>query len=262
MITFADSSFCFLGQSGVLIRCDGKCIAIDPYLSDAVAKSFGSHLFRKTQPQLELIKSLIIDYVFVTHDHLDHCDPESLLILLEQNPQILIYGPESVHEKLAHHKILLNKLIVISDKKLPLFENTIVHIIPAAHTTLKYNSMGLSECMGYIFEFSKKTIYHAGDTIPNFDTINSVKAFGAVDIAFLPCNERNFYRESQGIIGNMTIREMFQFAKDINARKICPIHWDMFDLNSVFPMEIKMLYDLLNEKTPMIIPEYREVYKI
>ena len=74
-----------------------------------------------------------------------------------------------------------------------------------------------------------------------------MKKFNPIDIAFLPVNEDNFYRRKRGIVGNMSIREAFQFAIDINIKKLVPVHWDLFEANSVSPDEIKAVFNHLDE---------------
>ena len=54
-------------------------------------------------------------------------------------------------------------------------------------------------------------------------------------------NERNYYREKRGIIGNLTVREALGFAQEIDAKQVIPIHWDMFSLNNALPEEIELL---------------------
>ena len=66
-----------------------------------------------------------------------------------------------------------------------------------------------------------------------------------MNIVILPINEHNFMREKLGIIGNMSLREAFYLADFLNTKELIPIHWDMFELNSVFKEEIQLLYELL-----------------
>jgi hypothetical protein len=37
---------------------------------------------------------------------------------------------------------------------------------------------------------------------------------GPIDVAFLPMNERSFFRKRRGIIGNMSVREAFAMAAE------------------------------------------------
>ena len=76
---------------------------------------------------------------------------------------------------------------------------------------------------------------------------------GSIDVAFIPVNERNFYREKRGIIGNMSVREAFQMAADIGVKTLVPTHWDMFAPNSVYKEELDLLYKLMRPPFEMRI---------
>jgi L-ascorbate 6-phosphate lactonase len=116
--------------------------------------------------------------------------------------------------------------------------------VPAAHTEIHRNLEGELRDVGYLLKMGDTTIYHAGDTIPHPEIFTALKGEG-IDIAFLPVNERNHYRDAQGIIGNMTLREAFQMATDLGVKTLIPTHWDMFAPNSAFPEEIELLHKLL-----------------
>jgi L-ascorbate metabolism protein UlaG (beta-lactamase superfamily) len=64
----------------------------------------------------------------------------------------------------------------------------------------------------------------------------------------LPVNERNYYRDRAGIIGNMSVREAFAFAEEIGVDTVIPIHWDLFGPNSVLPDEIILVHRHLSPR--------------
>jgi L-ascorbate 6-phosphate lactonase len=51
-------------------------------------------------------------------------------------------------------------------------------------------------------------------------------------------NGRDFYREKLGLVGNMDAREAVQFAVEIGARVLVPMHWDLFTANTVRPASV------------------------
>ena len=114
--------------------------------------------------------------------------------------------------------------------------------MPAAHPQISYDINNVPNCLGWLLEFNSKKIYVAGDTSLCDELINFMKKFKHIDIGLLPVNEDNYYRRKRGIIGNMSIREAFQFAIDINIKKLVPVHWDLFEANSVSPDEIKEVF--------------------
>ena len=85
----------WLGQGGFLLESNGRRLVIDPYLSDSLAKSHGT--FRMIPPPMA-IDETVPDVVFVTHDHLDHFDPETMGPLFKTFPKCRLVGPESVVE--------------------------------------------------------------------------------------------------------------------------------------------------------------------
>ena len=72
-----------------------------------------------------------------------------------------------------------------------------------------------------------------------------LKELAPIEVAFLPMNERNYFRDRRGIIGNMTIREAFGLVNEIGVNVLVPTHWDMFEPNAVPREEIELLYALL-----------------
>ena len=66
-----------------------------------------------------------------------------------------------------------------------------------------------------------------------------------INTVILPINEHNYFREKIGIIGNMGIRDAFNFAESLRTDQLIPIHWDLFKCNSVYKEEIILFYNLL-----------------
>ena len=66
----------FLGQAGYLIRSAGVTVVMDPYLTDSAAASAPE--FTRLFPPPLAPEDLHADLYLVTHDHLDHLDPETI----------------------------------------------------------------------------------------------------------------------------------------------------------------------------------------
>lgn len=77
-------------------------------------------------------------------------------------------------------------------------------------------------------------MHHSGDTIPYEGQTERVKEH-AVDVALLPINGRDFYRTRAGTIGNLDYRKAAEFAVQIGADVVIPIHYAMFRGNTVPP---------------------------
>ena len=181
----------------------------------------------------------------ITHHHEDHCDPKSLAKIIEQNPDVAAIAnqksKELINEWFPQIEVQTPKVgdqLVVS----PSLEIT---TLPSAHTEIEIID-GLSSFNGYLLKFPSTVIYHPGDTIPH--PIISKELSGPIDWAFLPINERNVFRNEQGIIGNMTCREALEWCKRLKVSKMIPTHWDMFEANSTKPEEL----DLISANIPQV----------
>ena len=231
-----------LGQTGLFIKTNSLKILIDPYLSNSVEEIDSSDLKRLIPIPYKPSVLREIDFVLITHNHLDHCDPKTIPQIFSNNPNVKFIGPTPVRKLLEKWGIPKESIIKPSLKKIILNDELSLNPIPAAHPQISYDIDNLPNCLGWLLEFDSQKIYIAGDTSVCEEIINFLKKFKSIDIGLLPVNEDNYYRRKRGIIGNMSIREAFQFAIDINIKKLVPVHWDLFEANSVSPDEIKAVY--------------------
>src|SRR3546814_20389114 len=75
-----------LGQSGCRLGFPGCTIYVDPYLSNSVQELDAPDLARLTPIPLQPGQVDDADWVLITHDHIDHCDPHTLPALAEASP--------------------------------------------------------------------------------------------------------------------------------------------------------------------------------
>ena len=235
-------SFEHLGQSGLLLKYNNIQILVDPYLSNSVEKFDGPDLQRQVPIPYLPSELSNINYVFITHDHLDHCDPETIPIIAKASPQSIFVGPQPVRKLLKEWNIPSYRIINPPKSLVNLCEGLSFQSTLAAHPTLKFDDDGDSIAVGWLLQLNNLKVYIAGDTSLCKEIINTMKRETPIDIAILPVNEDNYYRRERGIIGNMSIREAFQFALDIGAKTVIPVHWDLFEINSVSPNEILAVY--------------------
>lgn len=234
-----------LGQAGFRFVF-GNCIAyVDPYLSDSVEKAEGATRRRMVPIALDPSQIIDADFVLITHAHMDHCDPETIQPLSSASPSCKFICPGEVGDLLDDMGIENQRIVVAQEEWIELGRDLKVHPVPAAHPTIERDGHGCARCVGYVFEFKDRRIYHSGDTSVCDELLVALAHVGRIDVAILPVNERNYYREQDGIIGNMSVRDAFTVAADIGAKVLIPMHWDMFRVNSVFREEIDLLYRLI-----------------
>jgi L-ascorbate metabolism protein UlaG (beta-lactamase superfamily) len=242
-----------LGQSGFRLQLGETIIYMDPYLSNYVEEVDGSEFKRLIAIPVPPEELNDAHSVLVSHIHMDHCDPRTLIPLSKASPSAIIVAPAEVCTYLRNEGIAPERLITAPEDWYELFKGLLIKTVPSAHPKVERDENNRLRYVGYLLRYAQYCIYHAGDTSPDPELIETVKEVDNVDIAFLPVNERNYYRDRRGIIGNMSIREAFQLAIDIGATTVIPIHWDMFAPNSVFREEIELLYKLIRPPFKMVL---------
>lgn len=236
----------FLGQSGWRLSFPGCVVYLDPYLSDSVRELEGDDLARCVPVPFPPHSVRDADVVLLTHDHLDHCDPQTLPPIASASPQAVFMGPPPVLQLLRDWGIEASRLRHASPDWVPLAEGLRVLAVPASHMRIERDADGNPACVGYLLECAGKRLYFSGDTCVDQEILDALAPHAPLHTAVLPVNEPNFYRAKRGIIGNMSLRDAFRFAAEIGARHMVPVHWDMFELNGVFPEEIRLLHTLLD----------------
>ena len=78
----------WLGQAGLMFETNDKIIIVDPYLSDSVEKIEPQN--KRRVPVDESFFDIKPDIVVLTHNHLDHTDPDTLKHYLGENSEILV----------------------------------------------------------------------------------------------------------------------------------------------------------------------------
>lgn len=242
-----------LGQSGCRLQFPKSVVYFDPYLSDSVRQLDDPDLQRQTSIPMapEAIKDA--SWVLISHDHIDHCDPHTLPKLAKASSNAQFCGPAPVVEKLTAWGIAPSRIHLATEAGLWLDGTLHLQAVPAAHPTVQRDQAGQLNCVGYVLTQGNERLYLAGDTSAHQEVINALQAIGSIHTAFLPVNEHNYFRQRRGIVGNMSVREAFQFAQEIQAKQVVAVHWDMFAINSVIPDEIRLVHQRLKPGFSLLI---------
>ncbi len=171
-----------LGHCCLIIEEKGKRIMIDP----------GSWTIN------EQIEEENIDIIIITHEHSDHIHIESLKLIIENNPNVLIITNEGVGKLLNEVNI---RYEVLEDK----IPKDILGIEIEAHDCKHeeiYNEIGQVQNTGY---FITKRLFYPGDAFYNPNK--------PIEILALP------------VAGPWTnIKNAVNYALDINPRICFPVH--------------------------------------
>ncbi len=227
----------WLGQSGFLIQWNKQHLLFDPYLSDSLTKKYATtdkpHV-RMTELAVDPAKMDFIDVVTSSHNHTDHLDGETLIPLLQANPNIDVIVPAANQDFAADRlQVEANRLTPIDADTSITSKGFKISAVPAAHEMVERDEQDRCRFLGLVVEFGDWTIYHSGDTMLYDGMAERLKLWD-IDIALLPINGRAPQRR---VAGNMWGREAAQLAANIGAKTVIPCHYDMFEFNTESPDE-------------------------
>lgn len=225
----------YLGQEGFLIKSHDSYFLIDPYLSDYVDQNCcreNVKWVRRYDAPILPEQLDFADYVFCTHDHFDHADPDTLQTIARHNAKVKFIVPEPIKDTIRSYGIEDKRIIgAAAGQELCLGECKVIPV-PAAHEELHTDRNGNYKELGYKMIFGNTTLFHAGDCCI-YDGLAGHLA--NTDILMVPVNGRSFYKLHHDIIGNMDAEEAVLLAKEIHARLLIPMHFDLYDVNCINP---------------------------
>lgn len=233
-----------LGQVGFVIKGDETIAYIDPYLSDSISDTGGPP--RRFPSPLAAADASHAQVVFATHEHMDHADAATLgPLMAAASGAVLITSPQgrdvATGAGVAADRIVTPALGVAHD-----IGGLTYTAIPAAHYAFEVDDTGRSRFMGFLIQCNGVTLYHAGDTIIIPELVDALQGT-PIDIAALPINGRDAYRDRQQTVGNLWPGEAVELAQELGAKVLLATHNDLFAANRVNP---GMLWDELDRRAP------------
>lgn len=235
-----------LGQAGFVLKGSDTIAYIDPYLSNSVEDIGGPP--RRFPVPLDPALITHAQVVLATHEHLDHTDAATLAPLMAASPSAVLAASLQGRRIAREASIPAERIITPRLGERIEIGGLAFVATPAAHYEYEVDADGHSRWMGFIIECNGVTLYHSGDTII-FPELLAALAGRSIDIALLPINGRDFFREREGIIGNLWPGEAIELAKSIGSRVLIGFHNDLFAGNRV---SSGMLFDELDRRAPFM----------
>ena len=227
----------YIGQVGYIIKYREKYIMIDAYLSDYVDRNCSSEnvkWVRRYDAPIQADELDFIDYVFCTHAHFDHADPDTLSVIAKINDKAEFFVSNAIVNTIVGYGIDNARICGLADGETVTLCNDIsVTAIKAAHESFHIDENGDYEELGFKFNLGKTSIYHGGDGCPYNGLEESIRG---CDVLIVPINGRDYYRTNVlDIIGCFDSREAITLAKNTGAKLLIPTHFDLYDINCVNP---------------------------
>ncbi len=212
-----EAALWFLGQAGYVLRSGGVSVAIDPYLSDSAAQ--GAPEFGRLLPAPIEPEEFRVNLWLVTHDHLDHLDPETIRRYRHQA------RTQFVAPRLAANK--LEKLGVPSGQiqQLDTGEDWTWRDLTVRGVFALPTGADVLDTTGYLVRFANgRSVYHTSDTA--FTPLLLEAAPKGVNVLLAPIN---------GKWGNLNVEQAVELTAAVGPRYVLPNHYDMMALNAENP---------------------------
>ncbi len=213
----------WLGQSGFALKAhSGDVLLVDPYFSDS-ANGDGGAARLVDIPMRP--KDVRLDYLFLTHDHIDHTDPLTAPAIAQVNPDAPVMCPPSACRHLTKLGVPASRITAAMPGQSLEFPHFAVHVVAAQHT---------EDSVGFVFEFGNDgsatdtvSVYHTGDTEYNDALAPAVEEYGP-EVLLVPINGR---------WGNMDAAQAALLTAQIAPREVIPMHYGMFAANTADPAD-------------------------
>ena len=145
------------------------------------------------------------DIIFITHEHYDHFDYES--INLVKNNHTIVIAPKSMEKEVS--EIEFKDYIFLMPNDEIVIENIMIKAIPAYNIEKNFHPKS-NNWLGYLIQYHDTTYYIAGDTDKTKET-EKVKC----DIALLPIGGKF----------TMDVDEALELIRIIKPKLVIPTHY-------------------------------------
>ncbi len=221
-----DQGYCWMGHSAALLKMGGKTLCVDPMLGPDTAPISPTKNPRFWENSLEYASKLPqIDAVFITHDHYDHLDMDSIDTIAPKVSNWFVSLGVARH--LIAWGIPEESIVELDWWNSTEWEGIRITATPNQH----FSGRGLldrtkSLWCGWVLETEDFKLYWSGDGGygPHFKEIG--EKLGPFDFGFIECGQ---YNPNWHAI-HMYPEESVQAALDTGCKKAVPVHWGGFVL--------------------------------
>jgi L-ascorbate metabolism protein UlaG (beta-lactamase superfamily) len=215
----SDPLLTWVGHATWVIQMQGVNLLVDPIW----ARAIGGMVPRRSAPGVLVADLPRIDVVLVSHNHRDHMDAPSLRLFPKAHAVVPMgLGPEM--RSLGYARVTELEWWQPVD-----VGGVKVTLVPSQH----WSRRGISDTNeslwgGFVVEGGGKRVYHSGDTAYFSGFTEIARRCGSPDAALLPIGayQPEWFMRRQ----HMNPEDALQAARDLDARRILPMHWGTYQL--------------------------------
>lgn len=206
----------WFGGPSYAITTPRSIVYVDPYHSgpraddpDGFIRAIPNYFFPDTVTRADLVLS--------THDHIDHCDPDTLKPIYERTKARFAAAPSSAQMMAAWG-----------------FDAARIQTMPPG-STMQAGDVALTAypskdwddegAVTYVLESNGVSVFIGGDTL-YFDGLAAIGGARRIDLAVLALGRNRYDIKSSKLYAEP--HELAAAARDLGARRLLPIHWDIW----------------------------------
>lgn len=207
-----ENSINWFGHATTVINLSNKVIITDPVFSTLLG------YFKRTVKKPTYIDNLAVDYILLSHGHMDHLNFSSLRRLNKDAIIIVPKGYFHIAKLLGFKKVIL---LHPGD----VYEDDFVKITAyeADHDGRRFYLGHDNESISYLIERENRSVFFAGDTAltSNFKNITC-------DVALMPVG---CYKPDRFSYMHCTPEQSYEMFKMMNGKVMIPIHYKTFRIS-------------------------------
>ena len=215
----------WFGHSSYFMQVDGRTFLADPVFSGAASPvGFTTKAFAGAD--VYCVEDLPeIDFLFISHDHWDHLDYDTVLKLKGKVKKVITgLGTGQHFERWGYDLAIIEERDW--NETIDLGGGFVVHTAPARHFSGRGLTRNKAIWTSFVLRTPTMNIYIGGDS--GYDTFFKEigQKHGPFDLAIMECGQYNAYWKYI----HMMPEEVVMAAQDLGAKKLLPVHWAKFSL--------------------------------